>query len=206
VSVLNTWLLKPYLKVFGGDVSAGSGAVGEIQTFNQGPNGIGGAYAGSGTELAAFAVNAISGFASAQNIGGEPLAVQPPNDLTFANNLCASGDNCYGGNFGNSSSDNLTNYTKVPLSATLANDAGAALTTALNTPLPADGSPINLTYSVGGDGIISSADFPPEDIDPSNGMPFIPSGITLSFIPVRCHDKYKYRIPTNAFKRSGRYA
>jgi hypothetical protein len=99
----------PYLKVFGGDVSAGTAsdinnlhqctADYGIDTYNQDTA----PYAGSGTQLAAFAANAITGFASAQNDNGS--GTSPPIGLTFSN---TSGG--YGGNFGASPSDCSTDY------------------------------------------------------------------------------------------------
>lgn len=80
---------RPYFKVYGGDVHAGSGFGEACATDAQARiigwhNG-----AGSGTQLAAFALNTITGFAS-----GQARAATDYDHLTFAN---TSGT--YGGNF-----------------------------------------------------------------------------------------------------------
>jgi hypothetical protein len=120
----------PYLKVYGGDVSAGTASdinnlhqctdsSAGIDTFNQG----GSPYAGSGTQLAAFAVNVITGFASAQNDNGS--GTSPPIGLTFSN---TSGG--YGGSFGASPSDCSADYYNQGLTSasTQYTDAGDILT------------------------------------------------------------------------------
>ncbi|MGH7237086.1 MAG: hypothetical protein ACREGF_00955, partial [Candidatus Saccharimonadales bacterium] len=94
---------EPYLKVFGGDVTAGTetklpagsctDTSAPINAWNN-PD-----YSGAGTQLAAFAAGAISGFASAQNVPGSS-----PTKLSFASG------GTYGGNFGASSNDCATNY------------------------------------------------------------------------------------------------
>jgi hypothetical protein len=104
---------EPYIKVFGGDVSAGTATniTGQsctneagIDTFNLGDNN---SYAGSGTQLAAFAITAIDGFASAQNDNGTGISPPPTaTALTFANKT--SGE--YGGNFVGSANDCSTDY------------------------------------------------------------------------------------------------
>ena len=88
---------KPYLRVYGGDVLAGSGfgsgcssATGSIIGWNSGDITGGGA----GTQFAAQALRGIDGFVSA----GSRSTLSPPNPpigLSFANTAGA-----YGGNFG----------------------------------------------------------------------------------------------------------
>lgn len=89
---------KPYLRVYGGDVAAGSGFgatcsqahnSAQILTFN---NGLG---SGSGTQFAAFALDIINGFSTAN---GRPTDPKPPAGLSFSN---TAGDPVYGGAFGN---------------------------------------------------------------------------------------------------------
>jgi len=82
----------PYLRAYGGDVSAGGGysqtggcTVGEINTYTRTTNGgLSTTRSGSGVQFAAMAIQAITGFTSAslRNVGGE---AQPPLGLTFAN-------------------------------------------------------------------------------------------------------------------------
>jgi len=147
----NPLAAEPYIKVFGGDVSAGTATniTGQsctneagIDTFNLGDNN---SYAGSGTQLAAFAITAIDGFASAQNDNGTGISPPPTaTALTFANKT--SGE--YGGNFVGSANDCSTDY--YAKYAALADqslygtpDAGLALQEALST-----GG--NVAYSVSG--------------------------------------------------------
>lgn len=76
---------KPYLSVYGADVSAGGDFKGngpcnksaDIKTYSRS------GFQGSGVQLAAFALGTISGFNSARLRTSDP---QPPKGLTFANN------------------------------------------------------------------------------------------------------------------------
>lgn len=102
---------EPYTKVFGGDTSAGVGmqhVVGGIEecslyssaniaSWNQGSSG---GYAGAGTQLADFAAQQITGFASAQN-----ATAGPPLGLAFANDTGG-----FGGYFGTSPSNCADDY------------------------------------------------------------------------------------------------
>jgi hypothetical protein len=105
---------KPYFRVYGGDVIAGSPALnGEVcnptlgagilawnrnskpttPLYNSvGPNG---PYGGAGTQLAAFALGAITDFASATTRGSKPTV---PKGLSFANDS-GTYTNGYGGNW-----------------------------------------------------------------------------------------------------------
>lgn len=78
----------PYFRVYNSDVSAGfkecpgwsaTTSSGTIKAWNKGTTSPGG---GSGTQLAAFAINTIDGFSSANGRTSDP---EPPYDLTFAN-------------------------------------------------------------------------------------------------------------------------
>ncbi len=77
---------RPYLKVYGGDIAAGSGLDcasnprAGIATWNRGSSH---AYAGAGTQYATYAMDAINGFASAQSSPGAPA----PTGLSFANTV-----------------------------------------------------------------------------------------------------------------------
>lgn len=93
---------QPYVKVFGGDVSAGNGIISgtganctpnnqsSITAWNKGAN----TFAGAGTQFAAMALGTIEEFASGQRTTG----VNVPSGLAFANNA-PNGDD-YGGEFG----------------------------------------------------------------------------------------------------------
>ena len=96
---------KPYLKVFGGDVMAGSGFNTEVESENCDTNGSAGIlgvnknvtpnFAGAGTQLAAFAMAAIDQFAS-----GDGQGANVPKNLTFANSDPSdSSFPAFGGNF-----------------------------------------------------------------------------------------------------------
>lgn len=93
----NTIVAKPYFRVYNGDIIAGfdvcpgwttAATTGTIIGYNNG------AGAGSGVQLAAFALKAITEFSSATGRSG---AVDPPNGLSFANTIAAE---TYGGSFG----------------------------------------------------------------------------------------------------------
>jgi hypothetical protein len=91
---------RPYLRVYGGDVHAGSGfgsnctlaePSAKILTFNQGATA---QFNGAGTNIAAFAKDVINGFASAS--GGASARA-----LSFSNrNGVPNSDPTYGGGFG----------------------------------------------------------------------------------------------------------
>ncbi len=97
---------KPYIKVFGGDLSAGAGqATGPAGTTctdnaNAGIiswNQRAGSYAGAGAQYAAYAMSAITDFSSAQNLsGGAP----EPIGLSFANTSSNIGSGGFGGSYG----------------------------------------------------------------------------------------------------------
>jgi hypothetical protein len=96
---------KPYLKVFGGDISVGNGLSTSIDVCTNYNNaavmawnerGAGG-YSGAGAQYATYALRRITDFSTAQgNAGGAPV----PAGLAFANTSInvASGD--FGGTFG----------------------------------------------------------------------------------------------------------
>jgi hypothetical protein len=90
---------RPYVKVLGGDASAGADSTdpdesfdspGNIEAFNN-------TYSGSGTGYAAIATANISGFVSGQALSG---TLASADDTTFAN---ASTSGIYGGEFGRGS-------------------------------------------------------------------------------------------------------
>lgn len=99
----------PYFKIFSGDAMAGIGMQ-QLTGTSEACNPHNGAklegwnqlnygsppddYAGAGTSLAAFALNTINGFASAQN---DPGGESPPTGLSFANSPLTSP---FGGSFG----------------------------------------------------------------------------------------------------------
>lgn len=93
---------EPYVKAFGGDVSAGtafSSSTGactddtnaQILSWNEDTSG----YAGSGAQYAAYALNTITNFATNQNGSGSGA----PSSLAFAN-ATASGSTQFGGLLG----------------------------------------------------------------------------------------------------------
>ncbi|HUS25765.1 MAG TPA: hypothetical protein VMY99_00260 [Nevskiaceae bacterium] len=95
---------KPYVKVYGGDVTAGNGFTtlpsttctnstdSEITTWNK----ENATFDGSGTQYAAIALDAISDFATAQGGGGAAA----PSGLAFANNTYSGTGSVFGGSFG----------------------------------------------------------------------------------------------------------
>lgn len=117
---------KPYLRVYGGDVSAGNGletapntctattnSNGSIVAWNKEG---GGGYAGAGSQYAAFSLNTITDFASALgNVGGAP----PATGLSFANNNTNPSSGIYGNDFGTASC--ITDYYGQMPSAGVAN-------------------------------------------------------------------------------------
>jgi uncharacterized repeat protein (TIGR01451 family) len=97
---------EPYAKVFGGDVSAGDGLANATGTctdtgdasivgWNEGAS----AYDGTGTQYAAYAMQEIYGFASAQSGNGASTAAAP-SDLSFANTSVNEAGGDYGGGYG----------------------------------------------------------------------------------------------------------
>lgn len=107
---------KPYFRVYGGDVLAGAPAFGgcpgltsnkNIIGWNKGTAATG--FAGAGSQLAAFAMRTIDGFASA----GGRASPGPAKGLSFAN----TGSAPYGGNFGGQFC--TTDYFAEPLSPPL---------------------------------------------------------------------------------------
>ncbi|MEK7152499.1 MAG: hypothetical protein AAB834_01000, partial [Patescibacteria group bacterium] len=96
---------QPYLKVYGGDISAGNGletapstctnyANASVTTWNKRAAG---SYAGAGVQYAGFALRTITDFATAQgNAGGAPV----PIGLSFANTATNVGIGNFGGTFG----------------------------------------------------------------------------------------------------------
>lgn len=93
---------RPYLRVFGGDVQAGSGfgegctatnAGAKILTYNKGSSD---GYAGSGSSMAVFALGVINGFSSAN---GSRDSVSGKFNFTFSNDTAAP-LNEYGGSYG----------------------------------------------------------------------------------------------------------
>ena len=91
---------KPYLRVFGGDVSAGNGQATACTPYNGAAvvswnKGSSGAYAGAGAQYAVFALSKIVEFSSALgNTGGATT----PSGLAFANTGITAGT--YGGSYG----------------------------------------------------------------------------------------------------------
>lgn len=95
---------KPYMKVLGGDVAAGSCTGGNsiIAGWNklsdqEGPTGNGNF--GAGTRYAAFAQGIISSFASGQHLPQETGFGYSPTNLSFANTSTNPGSGNFGGNF-----------------------------------------------------------------------------------------------------------
>lgn len=89
---------KPYVKVFGGNVSTGNGLksnacqqndVGSVNSWNNGSS----AFAGAGTQFAALALGTIDEFATGQAASGVPM----PSGLAFSNTV---NNETYGGGFG----------------------------------------------------------------------------------------------------------
>ncbi len=97
---------KPYLKVFGGDVSAGGGFASLATPTNCAPNnsadiitwnklGASG-YAGAGAQYAAYVLDSISSFGTAQRSSGAPT----PTGLAFSNTGTDAPNGNFGGHFG----------------------------------------------------------------------------------------------------------
>lgn len=87
---------KPYAQVFGGDVSAGNGfgtaCIEDTNASVVGWNQRAGTFAGAGTQYAAYVLNVLQDFASAQNSSGAPT----PSGLAFANQNVTGGDQTNG--------------------------------------------------------------------------------------------------------------
>lgn len=96
---------KPYVKVFGGDVSVGGGVETAPDTCTSNPNASivswneqrAAGSPGAGTQFAAYALSAITDFATAQVNNG---AATPATALSFANTSTDAWNNNFGGNFG----------------------------------------------------------------------------------------------------------
>lgn len=102
---------KPYLKVYGGDVSVGAGLPGSCTTNNNAAitawnKGSTGGYAGAGVQYAAFAMQTISEFATTQGNTGAGAPV--PTGMSFANTSTNVGTGNYGGAFGSATC--ITDY------------------------------------------------------------------------------------------------
>lgn len=96
---------KPYLKVYGGDVAAGSGLETAPDTCTNNANaavmswnkGTAAGYAGAGAQYAVFALKTITDYATAQgNAGGAPAGI----GLSFANTATNVSAGNFGGSFG----------------------------------------------------------------------------------------------------------
>jgi hypothetical protein len=96
---------QPYLKVFGGDVSAGNGLATAPSTCTNNPNAAvvswnkraAGSYAGAGAQYAVYALKTITDFSSAQNLTG---GAAEPAGLSFANTTTNVAIGNFGGNWG----------------------------------------------------------------------------------------------------------
>ncbi len=151
--------LEPYLRVYGGDVVAGSGLgaackptyplgiaskIPQIIAYNNYPSGPGGS--GSATNLAAFALSIITQFTSATG-RVSPNVPLPGKGLSFSNTI---GDPNFGGNFN----------TTTPAGGTTLGCANDYTAPSGLTPLPISdvGSAVlnSGSYSMGSAGITSS--------------------------------------------------
>jgi hypothetical protein len=163
-----TALNKPYFNVHGGDVSVGSAmspGVGDtcsvkkddsasVVGWSQDPANDN--YGGAGTQYAAFALNHIQEFATAQGSGALPTE---PSGLSFANSGLAPGtvnapSGLYGGKFGGSSC--VTNYFA---NATAANTTNGPVVLSTLTNFPGSGNIPNgsrMVYYINGDLLIDS--------------------------------------------------
>jgi hypothetical protein len=98
---------KPYMQVYGGDISAGDGLETAPSTCTNNNNAAivgwnkrnvsSAGYAGAGAQYAAFALNAITDFATAQANTG---TVTKPSGFSFANTTTSPTTGNFGGNFG----------------------------------------------------------------------------------------------------------
>lgn len=95
---------EPYVKAYGGDVSAGNGLVSSSGSCTQNPNAAivswnleDAASNGAGTQYAAMALDKITDFATAQGNGG---GAPPPSGLAFGNQSTNPGSGLFGGSFG----------------------------------------------------------------------------------------------------------
>ncbi len=95
---------KPYMKVYGGDVSVGAGFETAPDTCGTTANAgaVGwsrpGTFTGAGSQYAAMALGLVSGFATAQGGGNAPT----PSGLSFANTSVNHSAGNFGGSFGSS--------------------------------------------------------------------------------------------------------
>ncbi len=105
---------KPYFRVYGGDVSVGKAAPQAGATSCSENSGaqilgwqrrIGLAYAGAGTQIAIFAINAIDQFAS-----GQEWTPTNPKSLTFANAGNPTASSTYGGDLDSNNIPCAANY------------------------------------------------------------------------------------------------
>lgn len=97
---------KPYLKVYGGDIAAGGGFASIANPTNCTPNNdadvlawnklAAGGYAGAGAQYAAYVLDRLNGFATAQRSSGAPT----PTGLAFANTGTDAPNGNFGGHFG----------------------------------------------------------------------------------------------------------
>lgn len=95
---------EPYLKAYGGDVSAGNGLASSSGSCTQNPNAAivswnleDATSNGAGTQYAAMALDKITDFATAQGNGG---GAPPPSGLAFGNQSTSPGSGLFGGSFG----------------------------------------------------------------------------------------------------------
>jgi hypothetical protein len=114
---------QPYVRVFGGDVSAGNAqpaaACNLSNDYNAAIvswNSASGLYNGAGTQFAAFAVGDIDHFATSQTNVGTSKGVAP-SGLSFANTTTGANGK-YGGDLGSTALPCMTDYYNVPASAT----------------------------------------------------------------------------------------
>ncbi len=209
---------EPYVRVYGGDVAAGSGLgsscksyvssvsdPAKILGFNNGSG------AGSGTQMATFALDVIDGFSSASD---RPVSPAPPptpaKGLSFAN---ITGNPTYGGNFDTTAGAKLgcaTDYpvptTKTPISSSLASpvDVGSLGTAGSNVNYTLTGSPAAITgasqvaigksvaiYSTANDVVIKGPQIKYEGSDTSDPNAwFDPGDIPSFYVIVRGHNIY----------------
>lgn len=151
---------RPYFKVYGGDVVAGSGFLKNtactkttnagILAFNK--NTVGGG-AGSGTELAAQAYAAIKGFSSAAMRSPPVAAINalPVTGLSFASQASPTPTG-YGGSFGDAPC--ILDYANAPISSAYTKETSALSlenSSGLKVPDTPPGSPKRRVIRVNGD-------------------------------------------------------
>jgi hypothetical protein len=143
---------KPYFQVTKGDISAGAAISpaggltcaatpptpnsGSIVSWNMDP--ANGDYGGAGTQYAAFALNHLQEFTTAQGSGGGPKAAAEPSGLAFANSGIGGSysptNGLYGGKLGGS--DCIADYFS---GATAGNTLGATTVSAILAGIPGYG-------------------------------------------------------------------